>query len=201
MLAARKESLRLERKTGKEGRELRGLAGNKQSKMAKRVNTKKVVLLDRDGVINKKAADGDYIRQWNEFEFLPGAIEAMRLLRENGYEIYIITNQRGIARGLMTERDLDKIHRNMEKILGQNNADITQIYYCPHSDEDRCDCRKPKPGMLFRAAREHDFDLTKAIFIGDDKRDLEAGNASGCKVIMVEPGRGLLDITKSILGV
>lgn len=165
----------------------------------KYLQPKKVILLDRDGVINKKAAEGNYIRSWSAFEFLPGAIEAMRLLAQNGYDIYIVTNQRGIARGMMSEPDLEVIHERMREELERNGTTIKQIYYCPHGDGDGCDCRKPKPGMLFRAASDNDFDLTKAILIGDDQRDIEAGNAAGCKVIMVEPGKGLLEIVKSLL--
>ena len=164
-----------------------------------RILRSKVVLLDRDGVINRKAAEGDYIKNWAEFNFLPGAIEALKLLTKNGYDIYVITNQRGIARGLMTEHDLEVIHSKMLEELQRNDVTVRQIYYCPHGDDDNCDCRKPKPGMLFKAANDHNFDPTEAIFIGDDRRDSEAGNAAGCSVIMVEPGRTLLKIAKSIV--
>ena len=165
----------------------------------KYLQTKKVVMLDRDGVINKKADEGGYIRTWSEFEFLPGAIEAMRLLRQDGYDIYVITNQRGIARGLMSESDLETIHRKMKVELEKNGTSINRIYYCPHGNEDGCDCRKPKPGMLFRAASDDDFDLTKAVFIGDDQRDIEASQAAGCKVERVGPDRSLLQIVESLL--
>ncbi|MFC2005280.1 HAD-IIIA family hydrolase, partial [Chloroflexota bacterium] len=160
----------------------------------KYLQPKKVILLDRDGVINKKSTEGNYIRNWSEFEFLPEAIEAIRLLTQNGYDIYVATNQRGIARGIMSEYDLEVIHERMREELERKGATIKRIYHCPHGDEDGCDCRKPKPGMLFRAASDNGFDLTKAIFIGDDQRDIEAGNAAGCKVMMVEPGKGLLEI-------
>ena len=150
-------------------------------------------------MINRKAAEGDYIKSWSEFQFLPGVIESILLLAQNGYDLYIVTNQRGIARGLMSESDLEVIHKRMKEELENNGATIKQIYYCPHGDDDCCECRKPKPGMLFRAASEHDFDLTKAIFIGDDSRDVEAGSAAGCKVTMVEPGNSLLDIVESLL--
>ncbi len=159
----------------------------------------KVIFLDRDGVINRKAADGDYIKNWSEFEFLPGAVEAVRLLTKSGYETYVITNQRGIARGLMSEHDLETIHNRMKEELKKNGAAIKAIYYCPHGDDDNCECRKPKPGMLLKAASEHDFDLTKATFIGDDQRDIEAGHAADCKTIMLEPGKSLLDIVMSLL--
>lgn len=160
---------------------------------------KKVVLLDRDGVINKKAPENDYVKNWSEFEFLPGTIEALRLLTQNGYDIYIITNQRGIARKMMSEHDLSVIHEKLKEELEKHSVKINQIYYCPHGLDDGCDCRKPKPGMLFQAAREHDFDLTKAVFIGDDERDLQAGEAAGCKTDMVNPGKGLLQIVTSLL--
>ncbi len=123
----------------------------------------------------------------------------MKLLTKNRYETYVITNQRGIARGLMSETDLETIHNNMKAELRKSGATIKRVYHCPHGDDDRCDCRKPKPGMLFRAASEHDFDLTKATFIGDDRRDIEAGDAVGCKVIMVGPDKSLLDVVKSLL--
>ncbi len=160
---------------------------------------KKVVFLDRDGVINKKPPEDDYVKNWSEFEFLPGAIEALKLLTQNGYDIYIITNQRGIARGMMSEHDLNTIHKKLKEELKKHNAKINQIYYCPHGWDDGCECRKPKPGMFFQAARGHNLDLTKAIFIGDDGRDLQAGDAAEFKTILVEPGKNLLQIVTSLL--
>jgi len=160
---------------------------------------RKVVFLDRDGVINKKPVEHDYVKNWSEFELLPGAIEALKLLTQNGYDIYVITNQRGIARGMMSEQDLKVIHDKLREELKKHNAKIKQIYYCPHGEDEGCECRKPKPGMLFQAASEHNFDLTKAIFIGDDERDLQAGDAAGCKTILVEPEKNLLEIVNSWL--
>jgi histidinol-phosphate phosphatase family protein len=160
---------------------------------------KKVVLLDRDGVINRKAPENDYIKNWGEFEFLPGAVEALKLLTQNGYDIYIITNQRGIARGMMSERGLDIIHGKLKAELEKHNARIKGIYYCPHGLDDGCDCRKPKPGLLFQAASEHNLNLTKAVFIGDGESDFQAGDAAGCKTILVEPEKDLLQIVNSLL--
>jgi D-glycero-D-manno-heptose 1,7-bisphosphate phosphatase len=160
---------------------------------------RRVVFLDRDGVINRKPPENDYVKNWSEFEFIPGAIEALKLLTQNGYDIYIITNQRGIARGIMSERDLDIIHEKMKAELGKHNAKINGIYYCPHGLDDGCDCRKPKPGLLFRAASEHELNLTTAVFIGDDESDLQAGDAAGCKTILVEPGKDLLQVVSSLL--
>ena len=159
----------------------------------------KVIFLDRDGVINKKPAKADYVKTWEEFEFLPGAIEAIKLLTQNDYDIYIITNQAGIARGMMTEQDLQEIHAKFKKELEKYNAKIDGIYYCPHGWDEGCECRKPKPGMFFQAAGEHHLDLLKAIFIGDDERDLQAGDAAGCKTILVTSENDLLQIVNSLL--
>ncbi len=160
---------------------------------------KKVVFLDRDGVINKKPPEHDYVRHWDEFEFLPGSIEALKILTQSDYDIYLVTNQAGIARGMMSEHDLKVIHQKLKEELEKHNAKINGIYYCPHGWDDGCECRKPKPGMFFHAARDHDLDLTKAIFIGDDERDFQAGEAAGCKTILVKPGESLLQIVTSLL--
>lgn len=165
-------------------------------KMEKFLQPKKVIFLDRDGVINKKAPKAEYVKSWDEFEFIPGSIEAMTLLAQNGYKIFIISNQAGIARGAMTEQDLEKIHENMEKELEKHNVKIQKIYYCPHGWNEGCECRKPKPGMLFQAAREYDLDLSKSLFIGDDERDLHAGHAAGCRTILVDSELSLLKVVK-----
>lgn len=159
---------------------------------------KRVIFLDRDGVINRKAPPHEYIKNWEEFEFLPDAITAMQLLGREGYCMFLVTNQRGISRGLMTEGDLGDIHRRMERLLAENGVVLGGIYYCPHGLEDGCYCRKPKPGMFLRVAREHHIDLTKAVFIGDDECDSQAGEAAGCRTILVEPSQNLLAISKSL---
>lgn len=161
--------------------------------------TEKVVFLDRDGVINKKMPENDYVKNWDEFEFLPRAIEALKLLQSRGYKIFIITNQRGVARGFMSEADLKNIHKKMLSELQKNKVAINGIYYCPHDTGDNCECRKPKPGLLLTAARDHHIDLTKAVFIGDDAKDAEAGGAAGCKTILVRPGRNLLSVAQSLI--
>jgi D-glycero-D-manno-heptose 1,7-bisphosphate phosphatase len=157
---------------------------------------KNIVFLDRDGVINKKAPRAQYVRSWNEFVFLPGAKEAMALLTQHRYKVFIITNQAGIARGVMTEHDLNRIHTRMKNELANHGAKIEGIYFCPHGWNEGCKCRKPKPGMLFQAARDHDVDLTKTHFIGDDERDLYAGNAAGCQTVLVDSENSLLRIVR-----
>ena len=167
-------------------------------RVKKFLTPKKVIFLDRDGVINKKMPPHDYVKKWEEFKFLPGAINALQLLKQNGYEIYIITNQRGISRGLMTEQDLENIHNNMKKELKSNGVELDGIYYCPH-DENMCECRKPKPGMFFAAAREHFLDLTKSVLIDDSESDIGAGKAIGCKTILITPNQNLLTIAELLI--
>lgn len=162
------------------------------------LTSKKVIFLDRDGVINKKPEKAEYIKSWQDFEFLPGSKEAIKLLNKKGYKVFIISNQAGIARGAMTETDLQNIHKNMEKALKITGAKIDGIYYCPHGWDENCSCRKPKPGMLLQASQDYFIDLTKALFIGDDERDEQAGEAVGCKTILVSQQKSLLQIVNSL---
>ncbi len=162
-------------------------------------NPPKVIFLDRDGVINRKPPKADYVKRWEEFEWLPGAKEALAALREKGYKVILITNQAGIARGLMTEDDLATIHARMTEGIRETGGDIEAIYHCPHGWDEGCECRKPKPGMLFQAQRDYGLDLSKVLYIGDDPRDVEAGNAAGCKMAVVSGCRSLLDTVRNDL--
>lgn len=161
--------------------------------------SKKIVLLDRDGVVNEKPPKAEYVKNWKEFKFLPGAIDALKLLTEKHYEIIIISNQAGIGRKEMTEDDLKKIHEKFLEICKKEGVNIKGIYYCPHNWDEGCFCRKPKPGMLFKAAADHHFDLTKTIFIGDDERDEQAGKSVNCQTILLRQGRNLLAITRGLV--
>lgn len=156
----------------------------------------KAVILDRDGVLNKRSEEGMYVRNWSEFKWLDGSIEAVRLLKESGYYVIVITNQAGIARGIMTESDLTYIHERMKEELYENGYSLDAIYYCPHGWNDGCECRKPKPGMLFRAQRDFHLDLTRTFFVGDDIRDKQAGDAADCKTILLSPDLSLLQVVK-----
>ena len=153
----------------------------------------RAVILDRDGVLNKKPPRAQYVRRWEEFEWLPGAVDALCLLKRAGYKVIIVTNQAGIARGIMTEADIRSLHERMQAELTAVGAPVDTIYYCPHGWDDGCVCRKPSPGLLFQAQREHHLDLTKTIFIGDDERDLKAGKAAGCRTFFVSPELSLLN--------
>jgi len=146
----------------------------------------RAVFLDRDGVINKKAPEGDYIKSWGEFEFLPGAKKAIRKLNENGFLVIVVSNQRGIAKGIMSESALKEIWVKMEEELSKVGARLDDIYYCSHDIVDNCGCRKPEPGLLLRAAREHDIDLGRSWMIGDSESDIEAGKRAGCRTILIE---------------
>lgn len=160
---------------------------------------KKVILLDRDGVINKKPPKAEYVKNWNEFKILPESIDALRLLSRRKYEIYIISNQAGIGRGIMTEEDLKNIHERFLEVCKKERINIKGIYYCPHNWDIGCFCRKPNPGMLFKAASDHHFDLTKAIFVGDDARDEQAGKVANCKTILLQKGQNLLAIVRDLM--
>jgi len=143
----------------------------------------KAIFLDRDGVINRKL-ENDYVKNWDEFCFLPGVFEAIKTIKEKGYLIVVVTNQRGIARGFMTENDLHEIHQKMQNELEKHGAQVDDIFYCPHNISDNCDCRKPEPGMLIEAKKKWDIDLDKSYIIGDSESDIEAGKRAGVRGIL-----------------
>jgi D-glycero-D-manno-heptose 1,7-bisphosphate phosphatase len=141
------------------------------------------VFLDRDGVINRKAIEGEYITSWEEMELLPGVAEGIALLNRAGFCVIVVTNQRCVAKGLISEADLQDMHRRMREVLARNGAVIDAIYYCPHDLEPQCQCRKPAPGMLLEAAKSRSIDLASSWMIGDSDSDIETGKSAGCKTI------------------
>ncbi|HEV2330263.1 MAG TPA: HAD-IIIA family hydrolase [Verrucomicrobiae bacterium] len=157
------------------------------------------IILDRDGVLNEKAPRANYVRNWREFKWLPGAKESLRLLKEAGYRVIVVSNQAGINRGAMSEVDLFDIHRHMVKEAEQAGGRIDAIYYCPHDWEEGCECRKPKPGMLFQAQHDFNLDLSRTLFVGDDERDGQAAEAAGCLSALVSDKKTLLKTVQSIL--
>jgi histidinol-phosphate phosphatase family protein len=157
------------------------------------------VFLDRDGTLNRRMPRAEYVRSWEDWEWLPGVKEGLRRFTEAGYRIVIISNQAGIARGAMTEPDLAKIHERMIAEAREAGGEITAVYYCPHGWDDGCECRKPKPGMLHQAQRDLDLDLSLTPVIGDDVRDLQAAEAAGSPGWLVTENVTLLDVTRELL--
>jgi D-glycero-D-manno-heptose 1,7-bisphosphate phosphatase len=146
---------------------------------------KKAAFLDRDGVINRKAPEGQYVTCWEEMEFLPGVHEAVRLLNQAGFFVVVASNQRCVAKSLITTDELESLHVRMRREFEAAGARLDAIYYCPHEYEPPCACRKPQPGMLLGAAREHGIDLARSWMIGDSGHDVEAGRAAGCRTVRV----------------
>ena len=145
------------------------------------------ILLDRDGVIIRKAPDGEYIADWRNVEFLPGALEAIKLFHCSGYELIVVTNQRGVATGKIQIEKMHEIHSKIGAVIAKNGGLISAFYYCPHDYSDRCDCRKPRPGMLLRAAKDHSLILSNCWMIGDSLTDIAAGKSAGCKTALISP--------------
>ncbi|NHI92311.1 MAG: D-glycero-beta-D-manno-heptose 1,7-bisphosphate 7-phosphatase [Candidatus Lokiarchaeota archaeon] len=149
----------------------------------------KAIFLDRDGVINK---DIEYLDDYNKFIFLPKVFDAIRLLNQNGYKVIIITNQSGVARGFFTEEKLNLIHEKMTEDIQKNNARIDSIYYCPHHPDfgsaqykKDCECRKPKIGLILKAKKDFNIDLSHSFFVGDKITDIVTGVNARCKTILI----------------
>jgi histidinol-phosphate phosphatase family protein len=157
------------------------------------------IILDRDGVLNEKAPRANYVRSWSEFKWLPGAREALRRLSEAGFRVVVVSNQAGIGRGVMTEDDLQAIHRQMVKEVAAAGGRIDAIYFCPHDWDEGCECRKPKPGMLFQAQHDFNLDLSRTLFIGDDERDAQAAEAAGCLPALVSDQNSLEKIVGELI--
>ena len=145
----------------------------------------KAAFLDRDGVINRKACEGEYITTWEDFEILPGVPEAIASLNQAGFRVIVVSNQRCVAKGLITVSELETLHKKLCGVLASAGATIDAIYYCPHENEPTCRCRKPAPGMLLDATRDHDIELKASWMIGDSRADMQAGLAAGCKTALV----------------
>jgi len=155
---------------------------------------RRAVFLDRDGTIN---VEKEYLHRIEDFEFIPGAPEAIKRLRSAGYLVIVVTNQSGVARGYFSQEDVDCLHEHIQQELMSRGTRIDAFYVCPHHptkglNELRmdCDCRKGSPGMLLRAAEEHDIDLKSSFMIGDKPADIEAGQRAGCQAVLVMTGYG-----------
>jgi len=152
--------------------------------------------VDRDGVINEEL---DYVHRIEDFHLLPGVPEGLRLLAAAGYALVVVTNQAGLAKGLYDEAAYQALTAQMRALLAGHGVVLTDVYHCPHHPEGSvpalardCDCRKPAPGMLLRAAAEHDLDLSRSVMVGDKTSDTQAGRAAGVAwTILVESGHAL----------
>lgn len=174
-------------------------------------NKQKAIFLDRDGVINKHIG---FLRKSEEFELVPGVIDGIKAINKSGYLAIVVTNQPVIARGECTFEELQRIHDKMETVLGKEGAFLDAIYVCPHHKDKGfegerpeykfdCDCRKPKPGLLLKAARDFNIDLSQSIMIGDSESDIQAGRNAGCKEsVLVESNKDnvLLETVNNLLG-
>ena len=147
------------------------------------------VILDRDGVINQDSVD--YIKSADEWVALPGSLEAIALLTSNNIEVYIATNQSGVARGKLTLEALDCIHKKLLREVEKTGGRILDIKYCPHHPEEKCWCRKPNPGLLEDIAATHELSLRDGCYVGDSLKDLKAAESAGCPGILVLTGNGL----------
>lgn len=161
------------------------------------VNKQKAIFLDRDGTINEYVG---FLRKEEDFRLIPGVSEAIKKINNSGYLAIVVTNQPVIARGEVTEEGLEEIHKKMETLLGLDGAYIDDIYYCPHHPDKgfegeipelkiECDCRKPKTGMLEKAAREHNIDLSSSIMIGDSTLDIKMAENAGMQSILLKTGQ------------
>lgn len=163
---------------------------------------KKAVFLDRDGTIN---VEKDYLYQPEDFEFIPGAPEAIRRLREAGFLVLVVSNQSGVARGYFSLDAVEHLHRHMQQLLVHQGTKVDGFYVCPHHPTEGqgdfrkdCDCRKGQPGLLLRAACEHGVDLERSFMVGDKRADLEAGRAAGCRALLVRTGYGEKELAKGV---
>lgn len=144
------------------------------------------VFLDRDGVINRKVPEGEYIADWTKFRILPGVEAAIAALNRTGRHVIVLTNQRGVALGLYTSEDVDSLHHRLQQHLAEHGARIDAFYHCPH-DKDQCDCRKPKPGLFQQAFRDYsEASPANSLVIGDSLSDIEGAHNLGMPAIFIK---------------
>ena len=148
---------------------------------------RRAVFLDRDGTI---AEEVGYLNHMSRFHLFPFAAAAIRRLNDAGFPVVVVTNQSGVARGFFPEDLIQRVHEKMTAELAADGARIDGVYYCPHKSDDNCGCRKPLPGMLERAAREHSLELSGSAIVSDRYDDLRMGHAAGCRSILVLTGYG-----------
>lgn len=149
-----------------------------------------LVILDRDGVINEDSVN--YIKSLDEWHPIPGSIDAIARLSQRGFTVAVATNQSGLGRGLFELDDLEAMHHRLCEMVESAGGHVAGIFYCPHTPDDHCDCRKPKSGLIDAIEREFTLSARGAWLIGDSQRDLEAGIDKGCVPILVRTGKGAM---------
>ena len=158
----------------------------------------KAVFLDRDGVINRLEM-GKYVLSWPEFEFLEGTIEAIAEISGAGFKIFIITNQSPIGRGLLTEEGLAVIHNNMLFEIEQGGGIVEEVFHCPHAPEEKCNCRKPEPGLFHQVNEKYDIDYANSWFVSDFESDREVAEKVSLKFILAKGPGGLKKAAEEII--
>lgn len=151
----------------------------------------KALFIDRDGVVNKDPGGWtkhNYVTDWKDFHFVPGTLEALKILKKKGIKVIVASNQGGVSKGVYKEEELNEINSLMLKEIERYGGAVEEVFYCVHKDEDNCDCRKPKPGLLEKAAKKYNIDPKKTYFIGDAPKDVMAGKRIGCRTILVLSG-------------
>ncbi|MFN8855288.1 MAG: D-glycero-alpha-D-manno-heptose-1,7-bisphosphate 7-phosphatase [Planctomycetaceae bacterium] len=150
-------------------------------------STRRLVLLDRDGTLN---IERHYLADPDQLELLPGVIPALRLLREHGLGLVVVTNQSGVARGLISPAQLAAVHERLHQLLGEAGIELDGVYFCPHGPQSVCHCRKPRAGMALQAARELGGTLSESFVVGDKRADIGLGQAIGATTLLVRTGYG-----------
>lgn len=148
---------------------------------------RRCVFLDRDGVINRKAPEGEYINRWDEFDLIPQVVDWIRLFNAMGFLVVVVTNQRGVARGVTDPDELAEIHRKMIQALAARGAHVDDVFACTH-EAGACSCRKPLPGMVQAAQRKWDIDVSRSIMIGDSDSDRQLAANCGMNFVAVRDG-------------
>ena len=163
----------------------------------------RAIFFDRDGVLNEEVG---YLWEIEKFKWVEGAREAIKFCNERGFLTVVVTNQGGIAKGLYTASDVDKLHQKMQNDLAEFDAYIDVFYYCPHHPQGiieglnvECDCRKPKPGLILAACKDYEIDPTRSILFGDSLRDIEAAAAAGLRAGIFFTGGNLFEVVKAEL--
>lgn len=166
----------------------------------------RAIFMDRDGVINKwehgqeDVPESWYVLSWEQFEFLPGVMDAFRQIASTDYHIIVVSNQSGIGRGFVDYNTVDQIFKNMQMRVLDESKRFLSYYFCPHAPDAGCACRKPSPGMIYKAAIEHSIDLSKSWMIGDSETDMQAGRAAQIpNLVKIRRGLDLLTAVKFII--